>query len=70
MLKSIRRKLQAITEYENENYEVYIIKNQITIELLLRGELTKTELEFLMKNFGNLKFFEEQKAKLPLYLYT
>ncbi|CAD8161288.1 unnamed protein product [Paramecium pentaurelia] len=63
MLKSIRRKLQAITEYENENYE-------ITIELLLRGELTKTELEFLMKNFGNLKFFEEQKAKLPLYLYT
>ncbi|CAD8069747.1 unnamed protein product [Paramecium primaurelia] len=63
MLKSIKRKLNSITDRDNNNYE-------ITIDLLKRGDLIKTELDFLMKNFGNLKFFEEQKAKLPLYLYT
>ncbi|CAD8083481.1 unnamed protein product [Paramecium sonneborni] len=63
MLKSIKRKLNSITDRDNDN-------NEIAIELLKRGQLIKTELDFLMKHFGTLKFFEEQKAKLPLYLYT
>jgi uncharacterized protein (UPF0216 family) len=40
------------------------------MELLKHGDLTKNEIEFLMKCFANHKFFEEQRAKLPLYLYT